>query len=112
MTASPHDDGPAESTQITLSALEGEPLIHEAICDMVVATAHAIAERQGIAVLDISTTPTSLTATLATGRIEAIGFAAELRRLTTTWYCHKFGVASLWGEAETHDSDDETWKQT
>ena len=35
---------------------------------------------------------------LATGRIQAIGFAAELRRLTTAWYAHKFGVGELWGE--------------
>ena len=44
----------------------------------------------------------------ATGevQIEAVGFAAELRRLTTSWYTHKFGVDTLWGEAPTDDERD------
>ena len=99
----------AETTSaITLKALEGEPLRHERIREMVVATAHAIAERQGIEVLAIGTTSSSITAHLVTGRIEALGFAAELRRLTTSWYRHKYGEVSLWGEAEPEEGDE--WK--
>lgn len=99
------------STAITLRALEGEPLKHEHIREMIVATAHAIAERQGIRVIDLQTTPTAITARLETGRIEAIGFASELRRLTTSWYCRKFGVETLWGEAERDDYDaGQDWK--
>ncbi len=99
------------STAITLRALEGEPLKHDNIREMVVATAHAIAERQGIRVIDLQTTPTAITARLETGRIEAIGFASELRRLTTSWYCHKFGVDTLWGKADGDDYDaGEEWK--
>lgn len=105
MTAGP-------GTEITLTALEGEPLRHDRIREMVVATAHAIAERQGIEVIDCSTTDTSITARLAAGRIEALGFAAELRRLTTSWYRHKFGVDSLWGEPPHEDDYDagDAWK--
>ncbi len=95
---------------ITLKALEGEPLKHERIREMVVATAHAIAERQGIEVLAIGTTSSSITAHLATGRIEAMGFAAELRRLTTSWYRHKYGEVSLWGDAGPDEGEE--WKTT
>lgn len=99
-----------ETTAITLSALEGEPLMHENIREMVVATAHAIAERQGVRVVRIATTSSQITAHLATGRIEAMGFAAELRRLTNSWYCGKFGRGSLWGEPPSDDQGEE-WKQ-
>jgi len=67
---------------------------------MVVATAEALAERQGLRILDIETDETSITATVAADRIVAIGFAAELRRLTTRWYQHKFGMDTLWGEPQ------------
>lgn len=104
MTASP-------ATQITLTAREGEPLKHDHIREMVIATAHAIAERQGIRVQDLFTSPSSITAVLETGRIESIGFAAELRRLTTNWYTHKYGKDTLWGEPPRDEYDeDETWK--
>lgn len=84
---------------VTLRALEGTPLQHDAIRTMVEATAHALAERQGVTITDLETTTASITITLAAEEIVAIGFAAELRRLTTSWYCHKFGVDTLWGEA-------------
>ncbi|MCZ7597276.1 MAG: hypothetical protein M5U09_05280 [Gammaproteobacteria bacterium] len=68
---------------------------------MVLATAEALAERQGVKILSLEADESSVTATLAADRIVAIGFAAELRRLTTNWYRHKFGVETLWGEAPT-----------
>lgn len=86
---------------VTLRALEGTPLQHDSIRDMVEATAHALAERQGVELTHVETTPSSITMTLVAERIVAIGFAAELRRLTTSWYCHKFGVDTLWGEADS-----------
>lgn len=93
----------AKPSKVTLSALEGEPLKHERIREMVIATAHAIAERQGIRILEIGATADSVAAALDAGHIEALGFAAELRRLTNNWYRHKFGVESLWGEAPRDD---------
>jgi allophanate hydrolase subunit 1 len=103
------------ASQITLRALEGEPLADARIRDMVVATAHAIAERQAVQVLAIHHSASSITVTLDVGRIEAIGFAAELRRLTTRWYTQKYGVTTLWGEPlrGDNDADDagEEWKQ-
>lgn len=94
-------DAAVPATRITLSALEGTPLQHEMVQRMVLATAEALAERQGVKVLHIEANDASVTATLAADRIVAIGFAAELRRLTTNWYRHKFGVETLWGEPRT-----------
>ncbi|MCA9291145.1 MAG: hypothetical protein KDA25_08450 [Phycisphaerales bacterium] len=102
--------GPPQST-ITLRALEGQPLVHDGIRSMVEATAHAIAERQGVRVVALRTEPDRITVTLAAGRIEAIGFAAELRRLTSSWYAHKFGVDSLWGDPPRDVDDADWWKQ-
>ena len=98
-------------SEITLRALEGEPLKDRRIREMVIATARAIAERQGVMVMDIRTDADRITVKLNTGRIESIGFAAELRRLTTRWYTQKYGVATLWGEAEPEEEDQsESWK--
>ena len=101
-------------TRITLRALEGEPLKHDRIREMVVATAHAIGERQAVRIDDVQADASSITVTLAGSNIIATGFAAELRRLTTSWYRHKFGVDTLWGEVDRHedDADDagEEWK--
>lgn len=88
----------AAATTVTLRALSGRPLEDDAIREMVVATAHAIAERQGVVVSGARTEADSITVTLASGRIEAVGFAAELRRLTGRWYRQKHG-GELWGEA-------------
>lgn len=84
---------------VTLRALVGEPLADERTRAMIESTARAIAERQGIDVLHLDTEPDRISVTLEAGRIEAIGFAAELRRLTTRWYTRKYGVETLWGEA-------------
>jgi allophanate hydrolase subunit 1 len=94
---------------VTLRALEGDPLADASIERMIVATARAIAERQGIEVLDLATSPSSITVGLDAGRVEALGFAAELRRLTTNWYTAKYGKASLWGEPDRHDASEADW---
>jgi hypothetical protein len=88
-----------EHSSITLRALDGQPLDDDRIRDMVIATAHALAERHGLVVLHVETEPDRATFTLSAGRIEALGFAAELRRLTTRWYTQKYGERTLWGEA-------------
>jgi hypothetical protein len=95
-------------SQITLRALQGEPLRDQRIRDMVIATAQAIAERHGIEVVELHAAPDHITATLKARQIEAIGFAAELRRLTTRWYTQKFGEPTLWGESL---EDGEEWKR-
>jgi hypothetical protein len=98
-----------QQCSITLRALHGRPLAEDSIRSMVVATAHAIAERHGVGVLNVQTIDDAITVTLNTGRIEAMGFAAELRRLTTRWYTQKYDEPTLWGEPI--DEGDE-WKRS
>lgn len=97
----------ADLSAVTLRALQGQPLADQRVRDMVVATARAIAERQGVRVHDLAVDADRITATLHAGRIEALGFAAELRRLTTRWYTQKFGEKTLWGEPV---DEGEEWK--
>ncbi len=87
-----------EASRVRLRALEGLPLADPVVRDMVVATAHAIAERTGIALTDLTTEPDSVTATLAADKLAALGFLAELRRLTSAWYETKFREGPMWGE--------------
>ena len=99
-----------QASQITLRALDGAPLEDQRIRDTVIATAHAIAERQGVAVLKLNTSPDRITVTLDTGKIQALGFAAELRRLTSRWYAQKFGdQPPLWGEPPPEEGEE--WKR-
>ncbi|MBT8486052.1 MAG: hypothetical protein HKO59_17540 [Phycisphaerales bacterium] len=93
---------------ITLRALSGEPLADPAVRSMVVATVHAIGERQGVVVEGVETTPNRVTITIERTPIEALGFVAELRRITNAWYAGKFGGAPLWG---TPAGEGEEWKQ-
>jgi hypothetical protein len=93
---------------VTLRALEGRPLVEQKIRAMVEATARAIAERQGVEVMQVRTEPDRICVTLNVGRIAAIGFAAELRRLTGNWYAKKFG-GTLWGEGPPEEG--EQWKR-
>lgn len=104
-------------TTVTLRALEGEPLADERIRTMVEATARGIAERQGIDALDVRSENDRISVTLRAPRVVAVGFAAELRRLTNRWYIEKYNASTLWGEPpkpEQHDDDanpsDEPWK--
>ena len=98
-------------TTVTLRALDGEPLERTAVREIVLATARAIAERQGIEIVDLRADGESVQASMRAGQIVAIGFAAELRRLTTAWYRGKFGVDELWGRRPEDDVEgEESWK--
>ena len=108
------DENRRQASAITLRALAGRPLQDQRVRETVIATAKAIAERQGVELLEVSAEPTSITVTLGASRVVAMGFAAELRRLTTTWYTKKFGAASLWGEPPREPDEDvagEWWKK-
>jgi hypothetical protein len=103
-------DAPApQSSQITLRALEGRPLENQQVRNMVIATAAAIAERQGVNLLAIKPEADRVTVTLDVGQLEILGFAAELRRLTTRWYTQKYGETTLWGDAPADEG--EQWKR-
>lgn len=103
-----------ESTSITLRALEGAPLADEATRRTVLAAAHALAERHGVDLVSIETNPDRLTVTLQLHRLGAIGFAAELRRLTEAWHKAHTGGKTLWGEPRVEPDEDDPadwWKR-
>lgn len=94
---------------VTLRALEGRPLRDEGVRGIVIATAHAIAERNGVTLLRVQADDASVTLDLAVGRLAALGFAAELRRLTGNWFAQKHEGASLWGEAHEPPEQVDDW---
>lgn len=95
------------TTTVTLRALKGEPLADGELRSTVMAMALAVAERQGVRVIQVDATESSITTTLVGSRIVGIGFAAELRRLTERWHSAKHGGATLWGEVRHNDRDTE-----
>lgn len=103
-------------SSIVLRALSGEPLRNESVKSIVVSTAWAIGERTGIGVISVQALPDSVQIVLECSRLESIGFAAELRRLTQRWYEKKFpGSGHLWGpEPEKQEppepSDEKPWR--
>ena len=98
----------SERSAVTLRTLAGTPLADPDLERMIVSTAHAIAERQGVRILGIDTGPDHVTAEIGAGRVAAIGFAAELRRVTEAWYRGKHGAQTLWGIPPVDDAD--AWK--
>ena len=85
-----------EPSTVRLSALEGEPLTDPRVRDTVVATVHAIAERTGIELESAVPEASSLTVTIRADRLAALGFVAELRRVTDAWHRGRTG-RTLWG---------------
>ncbi len=86
---------PSQTTRLTLRASSGAPLGDERARETVIATARAIAERTGVRLVDLDTADDRVTITLATHRLGALGFLAELRRLTNAWSRARAG-ADLW----------------
>ena len=109
-----------QRSSITLRALEGTPLEDERVRSIVVSTAWAIGERTGIEVISVEAENDRVEITMLASRLEAIGFVAELRRLTEQWYARKFGdIGHLWGpspeerggaDATGTDDDDDWWR--
>ncbi len=101
----------ANATTVTLRAPTGRPLTEPRTRATVEAAARAIAERTGVPLADLRLDDTSVTATLGTHRLAALGFMAELRRATNRWYASKHPGDLLWptGQVDTPDDDDEPW---
>lgn len=96
--------GPASDQPVstaTLSPIDpaAHPLSDEKIRRTVESTAAAIAERTGIKLIELDTTDTHITATLATHKLGAMAFMAELRRATNRWY-HAHTGQDLWPSAQ------------
>jgi len=94
---------PVPASRITLRAncteIEPRPLADERTRETVLAAARGLAERTGVDLLEIAAADTHLEATLAVGRLPAMGFAAELRRVTNDWHRRRHD-RSLWLEPD------------
>ncbi len=98
-----------------LHAAAGAALADATVHDTVVASAEAIAERTGVRLVSIEVDGAGVTALVEGDRLMAIGFAAELRRLTGSWYTKHHPGEHLWldppgggpdGDAQDDDDDD------
>ncbi|MEL6330647.1 MAG: HAD-IIIA family hydrolase [Planctomycetota bacterium] len=86
-----------EASTVTLRDPTAEPLADPDTRETVESAARAIAERTGIELLALETTSDAVTATLATHKLAATAFMAELRRATNQWHAeHRGGL--LWPE--------------
>lgn len=82
---------------VRLTAFSGRPLEDPNIRETVVIAAQALAERCGVTIAAINAKSISLTVTLEADEIAALGFGAELRRITNAWYEGKYRDGPLWG---------------
>jgi len=90
---------------VSLRALAEAPLRDEGVRATVASTARAIAERTGIELVSLDLDHASVTARVATHRLAAIGFAAELRRVTNAWHRGRSGEP-LWPVREIDPPDE------
>jgi hypothetical protein len=92
-----------EYSTVRLRAVSGTPLTDAKVRDTVIATAQSLAERNGVELRDIAAADDAVTMTLGIDKIAAVGFLAELRRATNTWYAAKFKRGPLWGEGKSEE---------
>ncbi|MBL4698662.1 MAG: hypothetical protein JKX70_07500, partial [Phycisphaerales bacterium] len=87
----------ADLSTVTLSPIDpyAHPLADEKIRRTVEAVANSIAERTGIKLIELDTSDTQITATLATHKLGALAFMAQLRRDTNRWHRSHTGK-DLW----------------
>lgn len=104
MPSNPPND---ESSTARLTSRAGPMLRDSKIRGTVESTAHAIAERIGVPILSLHSTDDSIQVVLGCDEVAALGFAAELRRLTESWHQSKFHD-TLWGEPPPEEGEE--WK--
>lgn len=85
----------------TLHALEGSPLTETRVRASVVAAAQSLAERTGVRIVRLDINDRGVQVVLEGEEIVAVGFAAELRRVTNAWWAAHHPGNSLWGGEET-----------
>lgn len=85
-------------TRVRLNAASRGALSDPTVHDTVVSSAEAIAERTGVVLVSIEVDERGVTAVVEGGRMEALGLAAELRRLTGAWYARHAPGEHLWIE--------------
>ncbi|MEM1186092.1 MAG: HAD-IIIA family hydrolase [Planctomycetota bacterium] len=106
-------------TTVTLRATGGTPLTEPGTRSTVESAARALAERTGIALHDVRTDTRSITVSLGTHRLAAMGFLTELRNATNRWYESRNPGDVLWptGQVDTpegnsEDDWDRDWHRT
>ncbi len=88
---------PEGSSTARLRAHWGSPLADDRTRETVVSAARALAERTGLKLLALRAGPEEIEVTVAAPPVAAIGFLAELRRLTNHWHLGRYGSV-LWPE--------------
>ncbi|MFG0246814.1 MAG: D-glycero-alpha-D-manno-heptose-1,7-bisphosphate 7-phosphatase [Phycisphaerales bacterium JB052] len=94
----PASDQPASTASLHPIDPLAHPLSDEKIRRTVESAASALAERTGIKLLELDTNDTSITAKLATHKLAALAFMAQLRRDTNRWHRAHTGK-DLWPSA-------------
>lgn len=84
-----------ESTSHTRIIAKDDMLNAPATRDIIAATAHAIAEREGVSLLRVEVEAWGVNLEVAGPEVLVIGLAAELRRNTNLWAAAR-GLPSLW----------------
>jgi hypothetical protein len=85
-----------DTTTIALHTAEGAALSQERVRETVMAAASSLAERFNIDLLEMDADDETLTVELGADEVTSLGFAAELRRNTNTWYEGKYKQGPLW----------------
>ncbi|GAB4519932.1 MAG: hypothetical protein Tsb0013_23650 [Phycisphaerales bacterium] len=92
--------GGREVISVTLRA-HTAALEDERVRATVESAARALAERQGVELVELTVDETSLHATLVGPEVVGVGFVSELRRSTEAWYARRTNGATLWGTPGT-----------
>lgn len=86
-----------EQSTVALSLDRPGAFENERVRETVIATANALAERTGMELVEVLLDASGLRATLSGPKVVALGFGAELRRLTNGWHKARHG-SNLWPE--------------
>lgn len=84
-----------EPNRIKLHAAYEQSLADPLVADLVVASAHEVAERQGVASPEVAVHPDHVELSAPLPQAVLLSIAAELRKVTGRWHRAKFG-APLW----------------
>ncbi|MFM1830600.1 MAG: D-glycero-beta-D-manno-heptose,7-bisphosphate 7-phosphatase [Planctomycetota bacterium] len=95
-----HEDAPRVlAGTVTLHAMHTDTLADPQVRQAIAVAAESLAERSGVRLLQLEWDQDRVTATLEGGELVALGFAAELRRLTHRWWRARGELAPLWAGA-------------
>ena len=87
-----------QQSRIKLHAAYERSLADPLVADLVVASAHEVAERQGVASPEVSVHPDHVELSAALPQAVLLSVATELRKVTGRWHRAKFGTPLWRGE--------------